>query len=165
MVNSGADAAKAVASCRYPPKGNRGCGVRRGSRYGAMPFDEYLRVSEREPLVIVQIEHRDAVKNLDDILAVNGIDSICIGPYDLSGSFGKLGRINDPEVSAAIDEVCRKARAAGKIIGAAAALDASNFELWRRRGLNWVAIAGDCGCMFAQLSRNLTELKTRMKDA
>jgi 2-keto-3-deoxy-L-rhamnonate aldolase RhmA len=158
MVNTAADAARAAASCRYPPKGNRGCGVRRGNRYGAMPFEEYLRVSEREPLVIVQIEHRDAVKNLDDILSVDGIDSICIGPYDLSGSFGKLGQITDPEVTAAIDEICRKARVAGKIIGTATALDDSNFEAWRKRGLNWVAFAGDCGCMFAELRRRLTEL-------
>jgi 2-dehydro-3-deoxyglucarate aldolase/4-hydroxy-2-oxoheptanedioate aldolase len=158
MVNNAADAARAVASCRYPPKGNRGCGLRRGNRYGAMPFDEYLRISEREPLVIIQIEHRDALKNLDEILAVEGLDSICIGPYDLSASFGKIGQIADPEVSAVIDEICRKARAAGKIIGTATALDASNFESWRKRGLNWVAIGGDCGCMFAQLRRSLTEL-------
>ena len=162
MVNSRADAEKAVASCRYPPKGNRGCGPRRGNRYGAMAMEEYVRISEREPLVIIQIEHRDAVRNLDDILAVEGIDSICIGPYDLSGSFGRLGQINDPEVSAAIDEACRKTRAAKKYIGAAIALDDSNFELWRGRGLDWVAIGGDFGLMFAQLRRSLAELNARI---
>jgi 2-dehydro-3-deoxyglucarate aldolase/4-hydroxy-2-oxoheptanedioate aldolase len=128
-----------------------------------MPFDEYLRASEREPLVIVQIEHRDALKQLDEILSVEGLDSICVGPCDLSASFGKLGQIDDPEVAEAIDMVCQKSRAAGKIIGTATSLDGASLDRWRQRGLNWVAIGGDCGCMFAQLRRSLTDLNARMK--
>ena len=59
MINSAEAARAAVAACRYPPRGNRGCGVRRGVRYGAMPFDEYLKSAEHEPMVIIQIEqHR-----------------------------------------------------------------------------------------------------------
>lgn len=68
MVNTPELAEAAVAACRYPPTGIRGCGVRRAVRYGAVDFFDYLKESERWPLVICQIEHIDAVKNLDKIL-------------------------------------------------------------------------------------------------
>ena len=92
MINTADAARAAVAACKYPPRGNRGCGVRRGNRYGMMPWAEYVDHADREPLVILQIEHVEAVKNLDAILQVEGIDSICIGPTDLSGSMGKLNQ-------------------------------------------------------------------------
>ena len=93
MVNSAEEAEAAVAACRYPLKGIRGCGVRRAVRYGKHDFFEYVKDSETNPLVIVQIEHIDAVKNLDKILKVPGIGSICVGPCDLSGSMGILNRV------------------------------------------------------------------------
>ena len=103
MVNTEI-AQTAVAACRYPPKGNRGCGTRRAVGYGSVPFDDYLKISEHEPLVIVQIEHIEAVRNLDAILRTPGLGSVCIGPYDLSGSMGKLGQVDDPEVVKVIEE-------------------------------------------------------------
>ena len=79
MILNADDAAKAVAACRYPLTGNRGCGFRRGNRYGNIDMQKYYEMSQREPLVILQIEHIEAVKNLDAILAVEGIDSLLIG--------------------------------------------------------------------------------------
>ena len=76
MVNSAEAAAEVVNSCKYPPRGNRGCGVRRANRYGSMPLDEYFAKSDSDPMIIIQIEHIDAVKNLDEIQKVPGIDSI-----------------------------------------------------------------------------------------
>ena len=110
MVNTAEEAAAAVAACRYPPAGIRGCGVRRATRYGSLPFEKYLKVSESEPMIIIQIEHIQAVKNIDDILKVPGIDSICVGPCDLSGSMGKLNQLDAREVNEAIDEVCCKTK-------------------------------------------------------
>ena len=152
MVNTAEEAAAAVAACKYPPAGIRGCGVRRATRYGAMPFDEYCKVSESEPIVIIQIEHVDAVKNLDAILKVPGIDSICVGPCDLSGSMGKLNQLDDPEVNAVVDEVCRKTLAAGLMLGTAGLSQESCIE----RGIQWVAVAGDCG-MIATAGRSIVE--------
>ena len=91
MVNSAKEAADAVAACRYPPVGVRGFGPKHGIRYGDMAIDEYLENADREVLVIAQIEHAEAVENIAEILEVPGLDSICLGPNDLSGSFGKLG--------------------------------------------------------------------------
>lgn len=118
MVCTAEEAEQAVRACRYPcDGGERGFGTRRATGYGKMGIPEYMEVSHREPMVILQIEHKDAVANLDEILKVPGWDSVCIGPYDLSASYGKAGEFNDPEIQAALYTICEKTRAAGKILG------------------------------------------------
>lgn len=146
MVNTRDEAERAVAACRYPPQGVRGCGVRRGARYGADPFDEYLLKSKTDPMVIIQIENVEAVENLDEILKVEGIDSICVGPCDLAASMGKLGRFNDDELEKTIDLICEKAKAAGMTIGSIAGL--GDVNKWRKRGAGWLGVAGDAGAIF-----------------
>ncbi len=144
MVNSKEIAEAAVAACKYPPRGTRGCGIRRAARYGVRSLDEYLKLAEKDPMVIVQIEHIDAVRNLDAILKVPGVDSVCIGPFDLSASMGKLGQINDPEVAKVLDEVCYKTRKAGVMLGAFG----TDYRLWRGRGVQWTALGSDSGFLF-----------------
>jgi 2-dehydro-3-deoxyglucarate aldolase/4-hydroxy-2-oxoheptanedioate aldolase len=156
MVNTVEEAAAAVAACRYPPTGIRGCGVRRATRYGALPFDQYLKISETEPMVIIQIEHIEAVRNLDEILKIPGIDSICVGPCDLSGSMGKLNQLDDPEVNQVIDEVCRKTLDAGLMLGTAGL----SQESCLKRGIQWVAVAGDCG-LIASSARDIVANKLK----
>lgn len=146
MVNSVEDARAAVEACRYPQKGIRGCGVRRGNRYSQTPFNEYLKASETEPMVIIQIESIEAVKNLDAILKVPGIGSICVGPVDLSGSMGKLNQLDDPDVNKVFDEVCKKVHKSGIPLGTAG----SPFEVWKKRGVNWVALTSDCSGIIFQ---------------
>ena len=144
MVMNAADAEYAVQACRYPLTGNRGCGFRRGHAYGTIPMDEFYRSAEKEPLVILQIEHIEAYRNLDEILAVPGVDSILIGPYDLSISMGKAGQWDDPEVGAVIDSICEKSLKAGKILGA---YGECQFERWRKRGLHYMAGICDTGAL------------------
>ena len=141
MVCSAEAARKAVGACKYPPVGFRGCGVRRAVGYGALDFFEYLKKSANEPLVIIQIEHVDAVRNLDEILAVPGIDSICVGPCDLSGSMGILNQMNDPELNKVLDEVCAKVKKSGHLLGTAA----GDFPRWKERGVNWFTGVSDWG--------------------
>ena len=147
MVNTSEEAEAAVAACRYPLTGIRGCGVRRAVRYGAENFFDYVKRSEKEPLVIIQIEHVEAVRNLDKILKVPGIGSICVGPCDLSGSMGVLNRMDDPELNKVLDEVCAKVKKAGLVLGTAA----GDFPRWRERGVDWFAGASDWGAMAAGL--------------
>lgn len=145
MVMNAEDAAKAVAACRYPIHGgNRGCGYRRLFDYGARAVDAYLDEAKTNPLVIVQLEHIDAVRDLDRILAVPGLGSVLIGPYDLSMSMGKPGDWHDPEVVAVFDESCRKVKAAGVPLGVYAECD---FDVWRRRGVDYMAIKNDTNAM------------------
>ncbi|MCF7838532.1 MAG: 4-hydroxy-3-methylbut-2-en-1-yl diphosphate synthase [Candidatus Marinimicrobia bacterium] len=146
MVNSAEEAAAAVAACRYPPTGTRGCGVRRGNRYGAVPFKEYLAQATRTPLVIVQIEHVEALRNLDAILQVPGIDHFCVGPCDLSGSLGRLNEMDDPELNSLLDEASARIKAAGKYLGTAG----GPLPRWKQRQVDWIALASDCGGIYAQ---------------
>ena len=97
MVNNKEDAQLAVEAAKYPPLGARGTGLARAQNYG-VAFEAYVRDANRDGLLIVQIEHIEAVNNIDEILSVPGIDGTFIGPYDLSMSMGKPGKLNDPDV-------------------------------------------------------------------
>ena len=145
MVNSAAEAEAAVKACRYPPRGIRGCGPRRGTNFGRMPFGEYLDKSENDPMVIVQIENICALKEIKKIVAVEGVGSICVGPSDLSATMGKLRNSADPAVQEVIDEVCACAREAGVMIGSVSDTDPESIQRWLKRGANWLAVCGDCG--------------------
>jgi len=141
MVNTAEEARKVVQACRFPMDGgSRGYGPRRGYMYGNMPASDFLELSKYEPWIIPQIEHIDAFRNLDEILNVEGIDSICIGPYDLSCSVNKPGMLNDPEVSDMLDEICQKARSKGIVVGAFGGHD---YETWKRRGADWISLSFD----------------------
>jgi 2-dehydro-3-deoxyglucarate aldolase/4-hydroxy-2-oxoheptanedioate aldolase len=104
QVNRAEDAQRAVFAAKYPPQGGRGVGVGRASRYGA-DLQNYLRNANDETALIVQIEHREAVENVEAIVNVAGVDALMLGPFDLSGSLGKLGQIDAPETQAAIARV------------------------------------------------------------
>jgi 2-keto-3-deoxy-L-rhamnonate aldolase RhmA len=112
MVNTAGGAGQAVAATRYPPKGTRGVGLGRAQQYGA-GFQEYLAWQQEGPVVIVQIEHQDAVANLDAILAVPGVDGFIVGPYDLSCSMGIPGEFTHPRFVEALETILRVGRAAG----------------------------------------------------
>lgn len=104
MVNSKADAELAVGSVKYPPDGFRGVGLARAQGYGTT-FADYMARANDESLVMVQIEHIDAIRNIDEILSVPGIDGTFIGPYDLSSSMGVPGQLQHPDVLAAMRHV------------------------------------------------------------
>jgi len=108
MVNTPEEAERAVAAVRYPPQGSRGVGLARAQGYGAR-FQEYCEWLARESLVIVQIEHIEAVRNLDGILSVKGVDGFMVGPYDLSGSLGISGQFTHREMRRALAEIRRVA--------------------------------------------------------
>ncbi len=116
MVNTKADAELAVSSIKYPPMGLRGVGLARAQGYG-VTLDEYVRNANRDSLLMVQIEHIDAVKNIDEILSVPGIDGTFIGPYDLSLSMGLAGQLDHPDVETAKQRVLEATNARGLVPG------------------------------------------------
>jgi len=103
MINSKDDAIKAVNAVKYPPLGKRGVGLARAQKYG-FGFDDYAKNINAKTKVIAQIEHIDAVNNLEEILNVDGIDGTIIGPYDLSGSMGKPGNYEDSKVKEVLNK-------------------------------------------------------------
>ena len=104
MVNCAADAAQAVAALHYAPRGTRGVGLARAQGYGNN-FKDYLAWLNTNGVVIVQIEHKDAVENLESILSVPGVDGFMIGPYDLSCSLGVAGEFEHPKFLSAIKQI------------------------------------------------------------
>jgi len=104
MVNSADDAKKAVNAVKYPPIGNRGVGLARAQRYGNK-FEEHFEWQKNDSLVIVQVEHIDAVNNLESIFMVEGVDGFIVGPYDLTGSLGIPGEFHNPIFLTAMDRI------------------------------------------------------------
>ena len=116
MVNSRADAEAAVQAAKYPPLGRRGVGLARAQAYG-QGFDEYVRHANQDSLLVVQIEHIEAVDNIEEIVGVPGIDATFIGPYDLSMSTGLPGQLSHPEVIAARNRVLKATLDRGLVAG------------------------------------------------
>ena len=104
QTNTVADVENVVRFAKYAPDGIRGVGIGRAHGYG-MSFADYVECANDEVVVVVQAEHIDAVNNIEQIVKVDGIDAVLLGPYDLSASMGKMGQVDDPEVLAAIDHV------------------------------------------------------------
>lgn len=103
-VNTAEEAVEIVKWCKYPPRGERGVGLARAQGYG-LDFQEYMDRADNEVLVVIQAEHIDAVNSLESIVAVEGIDAVFVGPYDLSASMHKTGQFDDAEVIAAFDRI------------------------------------------------------------
>lgn len=116
QVNSAEAAARVVRFSRYPPAGARSVGVARAQGYG-LKFGDYIEQANDAVSIVIQIEHIDAVNNIESIVQVEGIDGFFIGPYDLSTSMGKPGAVDDPEVQQAIDTVCACCSKASKPLG------------------------------------------------
>ncbi|EMM3171700.1 4-hydroxy-2-oxoheptanedioate aldolase [Serratia marcescens] len=117
MIQNAEQARDAVRATRYPPHGVRGVGsaLARASRWNRVP--DYLQQADEQMCVLVQIETREAVKNLDAILQVGGVDGVFIGPADLSADMGFAGNPQHPEVQRTIDDAIARIRAAGKAPG------------------------------------------------
>jgi 2-keto-3-deoxy-L-rhamnonate aldolase RhmA len=112
MVNSAAEARAVVAACKYPPQGTRNIGPRRASHY-YRDMIPYWRVANAALIVVLLVEHCEAVANIDEILRVDGIDAILIGPGDLALSMGLLDQMQHSDVQQAIDRVLDACKGAG----------------------------------------------------
>ena len=144
------DAKLAVSSCKYPPEGIRGFGPRRANDYYTINTTEYLKTSQSEPWVILQIEHKEAVANMERIVQVEGVDSIVVGPCDLSGSLGRLGETDHPENITLIDKICTVCNDANMPLGASIGIaDQDVYKTWIDRGICWI----DCGNDISYLVR------------
>jgi 4-hydroxy-2-oxoheptanedioate aldolase len=141
MINTKSDAESVVQAVKYPPQGLRGIAGIRSADYGLKTtFKEYIEIANRETMVVTQIENRESIKNIDEMLQVDGIDVFFVGPMDLSVSLGYPGETNHPEVQAVISELSKKIRAKGKIAGTLA-LDVASVNIAREQGFQYLACA------------------------
>lgn len=116
MVKTASEAEQAVSYVKYPPIGQRGVGLSRAQHYG-VSFDSYKEWVQNESVVIVQIEHIEAVNNLPEILDVPGVDGIIVGPYDLSASMGKPGMFDNDDVKEVLSKIDQITLAKNKPLG------------------------------------------------
>ena len=145
FVDNAAEAERAVAATRYPPQGIRGVSVgHRGNRYGTVP--NYFQVANDNISVAVQIESRAAVEAIDEIIAVEGVDALFVGPSDLAAAYGHIGNANHPDVQAVIAHVFERAHAAGKPSGILAPVQ-EDAERYIALGCTLVAVCADLGLL------------------
>ena len=158
-VNSKEEALKAIQCMKYPPLGSRGVGLARAQGYG-FDFENYRdNIAPNIPL-IVQIEHINAIKELDSILELEGVDGSFIGPYDLSGSLGKPGQYNDEDVKNAIEEYETIAKKYNKLIGFhVVSPDFQLVEEKKHKGYNFIAFSFDAYFLGNAIREQLKHLK------
>lgn len=142
MVRTLAEARALLAACRYPPEGSRGFGPRRASAYGR-DTDAYVAEANRGVIVIPQLEDVRTVDEIAAILALDGIDALCIGPNDLSGSIGALRQHDHPLVVDAIGRTLAAARERGVAVCAGVTLPAERQREWIERGARMILVASD----------------------
>ncbi|MEK7684711.1 MAG: 4-hydroxy-2-oxoheptanedioate aldolase [Verrucomicrobiota bacterium] len=156
-VQTSEEARQAVAATRYPPQGARGvASLHRANRFGRVK-DYFLQAND-QMCVIVQIETRAALANLEAIAAVEGVDGLFIGPSDLAAALGHLGNAGHPEVRTAIDDAIRRIRQAGKAAGILAPAEA-DARHWLALGCTVVAVGSDLNL----LARQSEELAAKFK--
>lgn len=159
MVNSAEQAAEIVRAVRYPPAGVRGVGsaLARSARWNRV--EGYLGRADETISVTVQIESAEAVADVENILRVDGVDAIFVGPSDLAASMGYLGQQNHPEVVAAVEHVIRAAREAGVPVGVNAFVKA-DADRYLECGAQYVAVGADVA-MLARSTEALVESFTQ----
>ncbi len=143
MVNTRKDAERVVEAVKYSPEGKRGVGIARAHGYGRS-FKEHVKRSNDDVLVVVQIEHIEAVRNVESIFSVSGVDAYMIGPYDMSGSLGIPGQLKHPKVGEAMAKVL-KASKARRIVPGIHLVHPTEAELEEvlRLGYRFIALSSD----------------------
>jgi len=157
FVQNPEEARAAVAATRYPPAGIRGItGSGRASRYGRVK--DYLKNASREICLLVQVETRSALDQIESIASVEGVDGVFIGPNDLSASFGHIGNWGHADVQAALKSAVQRLKKIGKPAGILTPNEeeAKRFIEW---GYTFIAVGSDLGL----LARNADALAKRFK--
>lgn len=153
MVETAEQARQLVAATRYPPQGIRGVGsaLARASRWNGI--SGYLQGANDEICLLLQVESKAALENIDEISATDGVDGVFIGPADLSASLGHLGNPSHPEVSAAIEDAIARITSAGKAAGILSA-DEKLARHYLDLGCTFVAVGVDTS-LFGKAVRSL----------
>jgi 2-keto-3-deoxy-L-rhamnonate aldolase RhmA len=165
MVRTADEARQAVAACLYPPKGDRGFGPRRPSRYGRLGGPSFCQQTNDEMICILQIEHIDAIHSIESIIAVPGVTSLVVGPNDLSGSMGHMGEPSHPEVVKAIDVLLEKAGRAGMPVGIGIGADPRWAREWIDKGMKWIAAGSDTALLLGALKQLLKTIQHNAPNA
>jgi 4-hydroxy-2-oxoheptanedioate aldolase len=137
-VDSAEAAEAAVQAAKYPPRGSRGLAATRSAGFGAQgPIGDYVHQSNAETLVVVQVETGEGVDNVEEIVGIDGVDVVFIGPTDLAHSLGHVGDPSHPDVQAAMEHVAEVVTAGDKALGIFVA-NPADAVAWRVRGARYL---------------------------
>lgn len=142
MVDDAETADMMARAMRYPPDGNRGMGAALARATGFGSVADYPITANNEVCLLAQAESAQALDNIDDIAATDGVDGVFVGPADLSADMGYPGQPDHPEVEKAIDHLIARIVAAGKIAGIIT-FDDARFKEYAAKGVTFLGVGGD----------------------
>ncbi len=157
FINNGEEAKCFVQACRYPPAGSRGYGPRRAGMYG-FDADEYFHAANAAMICIPIIESRDAVENIEEIVATDGIDGVCIGPMDLSISLGCFKEFQSADYLGAVERVRQACERYKKAMGTASH-SMEHARLCVEQGVQILLVGGDDAFLASESARWLKALR------
>ncbi len=158
QVNTAALAREMVEAGKYSPVGNRSVGLSRSTSYGTR-LASAVATDNDEKALIVQIEHTQAVENLDAILGVPGVDGAFVGPYDLSSSMRRIGDVKHPEVQEKIGLIAERVRMRGLLLGIYVGNEEALGEA-SERGFDFVAVGSDVLRIVASITKTVAVRET-----
>ena len=163
QVNTVEQAEEVIHHSKYPPAGNRGVALRRATNmYARVNAAEYLQKANEDTFIAVQAESEQAIKNIDAIAAVDGVDCVFVGPFDLSVSLGIPGQVNHPREVEAIDKVlaaCRNHRRASGI----QLFEPDPLIEWIRKGVRFATYSSDISLLVDAAAKTVTAIKNSVK--
>jgi 2-keto-3-deoxy-L-rhamnonate aldolase RhmA len=159
FVQNADEARRAVAAAKYAPEGVRGmAGMSRGSRFGTVK--DYFKVANAAVSVIVQVETPEAMANIETIAAVPGVDSIFMGPGDLSGAMGHVGNLMHPEVVALMADGVKRCHQMGKPVGTVGGTPEA-VAIYRAAGFDYIGCASDLGLLMRSCAGALSAIRSQ----
>ena len=161
LIDTPAQAREGVKAMKYPPLGVRGVGLGRAQGYGEADWGGYFGEANEQTMFIAQIESAESVDNIDEILAVEGVDAIFLGTLDLSGSVAQLGHTDDPRVEAAQMKVLEACHKAGKPAGILA-MSPEQAVQRVRQGLLMVGLGIDVDSIFTMAKDGIQKMRKEL---
>ena len=157
QVRTAEEARSVVTAASFHPEGERGvCCFVRAAEYSSKPSEQYFK-DANQALLIIQLEGKEAINNLDGILEVDGIDIIFIGPYDLSQSLGHPGKTDHPEVIGAMKGIVEKASSGKRVIGTFTDTPQS-AGIWKNAGVQYLSYSVDVGIFTSACKKLVADL-------
>jgi 2-keto-3-deoxy-L-rhamnonate aldolase RhmA len=156
-VNTDREVEKILRWSKYPPEGSRSTGISRAQGYG-FNFQDYMASANETLAVVPQVEHIDAVDDIESLVKVPGLSAIFVGPYDLSGSIGKLGKVEDPEVQDMIKKVINACSEVGLTAGIFG-MDAEAARQYKDMGFSLIAVGMDTSFLSSSIQNMVLSLR------
>lgn len=166
MVTDASHVNRLIAATLYPPDGSRGFGPMRAVSYGMDDITEYIKERSKEICRFVQIETRECIESMDEILTNPWVDGFVFGPLDLSGQLGHLGEIDTPTMRTIIRETVKKIKQAGKTAGfSIGASDVKTLTYVRNLGITMLSAGADYSAAWRHSRDMLGNMKKTFETA